>query len=96
MSLHSSPQAKRPPNVRFTYDAVTRGTMKLAIKLAFLIGIPAFILGFLGAYIDKAMNTKPEMMFFGFFCAMCISGYLVVRKVRAFVKAQNAPSSPQN
>lgn len=92
-SPDSAPATRKPhPGVRFKYDLVTTSTMTLAIQIGFIIAIPAFVLGFAGAYADTYMGGGFTFLGLGLVLAMILSGYWVVRRVRTFV--QNQPSDP--
>ncbi len=95
-------QAAPPPHpgVRFRYDWTTRGTMRLAVTLALIIAVPAFVLGFAGAYLDKVLNSGGALLFLGLGSAMVVSGLLIWDYVHKYVAwlaqhqtTKNSPSS---
>lgn len=86
-----SAPAKPTASVRFHYDLVTRRAMGLAFQLCYMIAVPAFLFGFLGAYLDKYLGTGGGMLFLGLAISLTISARWVTRYVRSFVKHQ--PSS---
>lgn len=63
-------------------------TLNFAWELGYLIAIPAFLLGFGGAYLDKLWNTGPFLMLLGFALALTISFLGVKRKVRQILGRQ--------
>lgn len=57
-------------------------SVQLAWNLGFIIAIPAVVLGFGGAYLDKALGTSPVFLLIGFILAAVLSGLGVVRRLR--------------
>lgn len=62
-------------------------SIRLAWELGYLIALPAVVLGFGGAYLDRYVQTSPLFLLIGFALAALLSGVGVVRKVRAILKA---------
>lgn len=61
-------------------------SVQLAWELGFLIAIPAVILGFSGAYLDKYLGSSPAFLLAGFALAAVLSGIGVLRKVKEIFK----------
>lgn len=60
--------------------------VQLAWELGYMIAIPAVLLGFVGAYVDKAFHTSPLFLIAGFLLAVTLSAIAVYRKVREIIK----------
>ena len=56
--------------------------LALAWELGYLIALPAVLLGFAGAFLDKKFSTSPICLALGFAVAFTFSAIAVVRKVR--------------
>ncbi len=66
----------------------TAKALLLAGALGVIIAVPAFVLGFGGAYLDKAIGSGPWGMLAGFLCAFCVSAFAVVRLVKSLEVVQ--------
>lgn len=55
--------------------------VRLVWQLGYIIAIPAALLGFGGAYLDKHFDTSPLFMVLGFMVAFGISATVVVTLV---------------
>ncbi len=58
-------------------------SVALAWELGYLIAIPAVVLGFGGAYLDRSFDSSPLFLLIGFACAALLSGIGVYRKVKS-------------
>ncbi|MDB4978180.1 MAG: hypothetical protein JWM56_366 [Candidatus Peribacteria bacterium] len=56
--------------------------LSLVWELGFLIALPAFALGFGGAYLDKVLSTSPLCLIAGLGFALTISLVTVYRSVK--------------
>lgn len=63
-------------------------SLGLAFELGYLIALPAAMLGFFGAFLDKRLETSPLFVISGFCIAFAISAYAVWKKVRAIIRQQ--------
>ena len=72
-------------------------SLGLAGQMGFLIAIPAVVLGFFGAYLDKYFGTSPLFIISGFILAFAISAFAIVKKVKEIIRQQygEQASSPK-
>ena len=63
-------------------DASIWKPLALAWELGYIIALPAALLGFGGAFLDKKFQTSPIFLALGFSLAFAISAIAVIRKVR--------------
>lgn len=56
--------------------------LRLAWSMGFIIAVPAFLFGFGGAYLDRALETSPLFLFLGLSFALVFSFLGIKRKVR--------------
>jgi F0F1-type ATP synthase assembly protein I len=56
--------------------------VRLAWNLGWIIAIPAVILGFGGAYLDRVFGTSPIFVILGFSLAITLSSFGVWRKLK--------------
>jgi F0F1-type ATP synthase assembly protein I len=63
-------------------DASIWKPLALAWELGYIIALPAVILGFGGAFLDKKFQTSPMFLALAFAFAFAISAISVIRKVR--------------
>lgn len=50
--------------------------------MGFIIAVPAFLFGFGGAYLDRALHTSPLFLFLGLAFSVLLSFLGIKRKVR--------------
>lgn len=63
-------------------------SLKLVFELGFIIAIPVVLLGFGGAYADKAWETSPLFLLLGMASAALLSGIAIFRKVRSIQRTE--------
>lgn len=71
-----------------TKDMSLLMSLNLAFELGYIIALPAALFGFLGAFVDKRMETSPLFIILGFVLAFVISAFTVWQKVRAIIREQ--------
>ncbi|HVW67026.1 MAG TPA: AtpZ/AtpI family protein [Candidatus Peribacteraceae bacterium] len=73
------------------FNSATILGLKFAAELGYMIAVPAVLLGFGGAYLDKLLHTIPLFIVLGLICAGVISFISVRRKVKEILDATRVP-----
>lgn len=60
--------------------------LRLAWNLGYIIAIPAVVLGFSGALLDRALGTSPLFVLLGFALAAVLSAIGVGKRVKQILK----------
>ncbi len=91
-----SPQGKAapapitPPSERKRGDGAIGKALWLSVQLVWdmgwIIAIPAVVLGFSGASLDKHTGTSPLFLLLGLAIALLLSAVGIVRKLKAIVQ----------
>lgn len=69
----------------------------IAMEMGYLIAVPLVGLALLGAFLDKAFNTKPLLLLFSILFAIIISSVLVYRKTKEMIDdAEVRETTPQD
>lgn len=63
-------------------DTSIWSALGLAWELGYIIAIPAALLGFGGAYLDKYLDKSPLFLLLGFVLALSISTIGIIRRVK--------------
>lgn len=80
VELHQIPATKK--EARSVWEM-----LGFAWEVGYIIAIPAFLLGFGGAYLDKYyLHMAPLGVIGGLAIAFIVSGYAVYTRVRSFLK----------
>jgi F0F1-type ATP synthase assembly protein I len=75
-----------PPTPRRSPLDSPWGAVSLVFELGYIIALPAILLGFGGAYLDKQMETSPLLIFSGLLLAFVISSLVIIGKVRSITQ----------
>lgn len=59
----------------------------LVSQIGYLIALPAALLGFGGAYLDKTLSTSPLFILLGFALALLTSSFTIWRKIKPLLHA---------
>ncbi len=78
MTTPSPSPHREPPSVWSLLSIVS--------EIGFIIALPAVLLGFAGAYLDKEMGSSPLFVLAALALAFCVSAFVVVRKVQSITK----------
>ncbi|MBI3332162.1 AtpZ/AtpI family protein [Candidatus Peregrinibacteria bacterium] len=60
--------------------------LRLAWAMGYIIAIPAVVLGFGGAYLDRVLGTSPLFIFIGFGIATTVSFLGIKRRIQEIEK----------
>ncbi len=90
------PPPPTPPRVAGSEPLIQ--AFSIVWELGYLIAVPAVILGFGGAYIDKYFHTSPVFLLSGLMFAIVASSAGVYRMIRNMMPPEppSAPSPPSS
>lgn len=81
---------KQPPASDTKDEGGIAKTLWLSVQLVWdmgwIIAIPAVVLGFIGAYLDRFFQTSPLFILLGFVLAFLFSAIGIFRKLREIMK----------
>ncbi len=60
--------------------------VQLVWDMGWIIAIPAVVLGFGGAYLDKRAHTAPLFILLGLALAISVSSFVIARQMKAIIK----------
>ena len=59
--------------------------LSIAWEVGYIIAIPAFALGFGGAYLDKQYGSSPLLTIAGILLALIVSGFTIWRRIKSIL-----------
>ncbi len=89
------PPVPSPPPDRVPGTQALNQALGIVWELGYLIAVPAVLLGFGGAYVDKYFHTSPVFLLSGLFFAVVASSAGVYRMIRNLMPPE-PPSPPSS